>query len=305
MAVTAGPSKAEGFRFRRLEKPEEFRQVEELRREIWGAESEVGVPTALQRVLQDNGGFVLGAFADIHLAGATVSLLGWDGATLYQVAHLTVVRPAYRSHHLGLRLMAFQRDEVLRLGLSEIRGLFDPLDGRSAGLILRRLGARADRYLTHYFGQLGDEVNRGLASDRLRWIWPLAEPRVEERVGGRLPSDEAMRARHGAAVAIVETELGEHGLRVPTAVEEPTGASAHLEIPFDLATLREHEPDALRRWRHAVRDGLRAAFDVGYRLDDFSVVSTGHERRSFYFLDPPRAESGPTPSPPSAPSSGA
>jgi len=276
--------RSDGFRFRRLDKPEEFRQVDELHRAVWGAESTVSVPPPLLRVLEDNGGLVLGAFADIYLAGVTVSVLGWDGTTLYHYAHLTVVRPEYQNHHLGFQLKAFQREEVLRLGLSEIRSSFDPLQSRNAGLFVRRLGGTPDRYLPHYFGQLPDDVNRGLETDRVRLVWRLASPRVESRVAGTLPTAEEDRRRWEASSAIVETETSENGLRVPTAVSEPSGGSAHLEIPFDLTALREHEAGSLRRWRHAVRDAFRAAFDVGYVVDDFAVLTTDHERRSFYLL---------------------
>ncbi len=82
----------------------------------------------------------------------------------------------------------------------------------------------------------------------------------------------------------METEAGDSGLRVPTAVSEPTGSRAHLEIPFDLSLVREHEPSKLLTWRHAVRDAFRAAYDTGFQVDDFAVVSADHERRSYYFL---------------------
>jgi len=276
-------SDVRGFRFRKLEKPEEFRQVVEVYRAIWG---EGEIPTTLQRALQDNGGLVLGAFADIHLAGFAISLLGWDGTTLYQYSHTTAVRPEYQNHHLGFRLKAFQRDEVLKLGLSEIRWTFDPLQSRNARLNVRLLGGIPDRYHIHYYGQMPDPLNLGIESDRLRLRWELASPRVEERLAGKVPTADEDLDRWTRSAAIVETEVGEKGLRIPSAVAEPSGTPAHLEIPFDLAALREHEPSALRTWRHAVRDGFRAAFDVGYRVDDFVVITANHERRSFYLLAP-------------------
>jgi predicted GNAT superfamily acetyltransferase len=242
------------------------------------------LPVPLLRALQDNGGLVVGAFADIYLAGFAASLIGWDGVTLYHYSHLTAVRPEYQNHHLGFRLKAFQRDEVLRLGLQEVRWAFDPLQSRGAWLNVRRLGARPDRYYSHYYGQLADAVNQGLETDRMRVVWSIASPEVEARMAGRYPSVDEDRKRWVASSAIVETEPGESGIRVPTAVGEPTGESAHLEIPFDLALVREHEPQSLRRWRHASRDAFRAAADLGYLVNDFSVISADHERRSFYFL---------------------
>jgi predicted GNAT superfamily acetyltransferase len=287
-------SEVRGFRFRKLEKPEEFRQVLEVHRAVWGDE---GVPAPLQRALQDNGGLVLGAFADIYLAGFSVSLIGWDGTTLYHYSHVTAVRPEYQNHQLGFRLKAFQRDEVLKLGLAEIRWTFDPLQSRNAWLNVRRLGGTPDRYFIHYYGQMPDSINRGMETDRLRLRWEIATPRVEERIAGTFPTAEEEHTRWERSVAVVETEVGEKGLRMPNAVAEPSGGLAHLEIPFDLRAVQEHEPAALRQWRHAVRDGFRAAFDAGYRVDDFAVVTEDHERRSFYFLSPAPKESGPAASP--------
>jgi len=284
VSAAGGPKRAEGFHFRRLEKPEEFRQVEEVCAAAFGSGSGAMVPPALQRALQDNGGLVLGAFADIYLAGCAVSTLGWDGTTLYHYGHLLVVRPEYQNHHLGFQLQAFLRDEVLRMGLPEMRWTFDPLQSRNAHLFVRRLGGRPDRYLTHYLGQVDDDVNRGLETDRVRTVWTLGSPEVEARLAGTGPTAAEDAARWQASSAIVETEPGESGLRVPTVVAEPEGASAHLEVPFDLASVREHEPAKLRSWRHAVRDAFRAAFDLGYLVDDFAVVSADHERRSFYLL---------------------
>ena len=296
MGTTGVSNEVRGFRFRKLEKPEEFRQVGEVHAAVWG---DGQVPSSLQRALQDNGGLVLGAFADIYLAGFAISLIGWDGTTLYHYSHVTAVRPEYQNHQLGFRLKAFQRDEVLKLGLSEVRWTFDPLQSRNAWLNVRRLGGAPDRYYIHYYGQMADTINQGMETDRVRLRWPLASPHVEARLAGKLPTAEEDRARWERSTAIVETEVGEKGLRLPTAVAEPSGAPAHLEIPFDLGTVQQHEPGALRQWRHAVRDGFRAAFDVGYRVEDFAVVTTDHERRSFYFLSPPAPGGGEPPATPS------
>lgn len=302
MAPERSSGGAEGFRFRRLEKPEEFRQVQEVCEAAWGPEAAGGIPPALLRGLQDNGGLILGAFADIYLAGVAASLLGWDGRTLYHYSHLTLVRPEYQHHHLGFQLKAFQRDEVLKLGLPEIRETFDPLQSRTASLLIRRLGARPDRYYPHYYGQLPDTPNQGMETDRVRAVWPISSEAVAARMAGELPAPEATLDRWQRSSALIETEPGEVGLRVPTAVAETDTPTAHLEIPFDFESLREHDPGSVRRWRHAVRDAFRAAFDTGYVVDDFAVVSPQHERRSFYLFSRP-PEPPPTTPTGSAPAS--
>lgn len=272
------------FGFRPLRTPEEYRQAEELQREALGPDAAQTVPSALLKGLQDNGGLVLGAFTDIYLAGVTATSIGWDGSTLYQLAHVTVVRPAYQNHRVGFRLSVFLRDEVLRLGLAEVRFAFDPLHRPSAALAVRQLGARPEAYRPNYFGQfLGPNELRD-ESDRLQARWALSSAEVERRVAGGRPSPGADAARQAGAAPLVETELGESGLRLPIAVSEPAGDDATVEVPFDLASIRTHEARSVRRWRHAVRDAFRIAFDLGFEADDFAVVPIEHERRAFYFL---------------------
>jgi chorismate synthase len=282
------------FQFRPIQKPEEFRAVEEVQRAAWGLTEEPPVPSPIQRAIQDNGGLVLGAFADIHLAGFAMGFLGWDGTTLYHYSHMTAVRPEYQNHRLGFRLKSMQRDEVMKQGLSLVRWTFDPLQSRNARLNVRKLGAVIDRYFVHYYGQMGSEVNRGLESDRVRVSWAVATPEVEERLTGKLPSAQDDERRLAASEAIIETEVGDSGLRIPTAVSEPSAEQAHLEIPFDLTAVRDNEPKSLTPWRHATRDAFRAALDTRYRVDDFAVVSLDHERRSFYFLSRPPPAPGAT-----------
>ncbi len=284
------PGGPHDFVFRRLTKPEEFRHAEEVQRDAWGLVDEPPTSSTIQRAIQDNGGLVLGAFADIYLAGLTIGFLGWDGQQLYHYSHMNAVRPAYQNHHVGFRLKAYQREEVLKQGLAMVRWTFDPLQSKNARLNVRRLGARPDSYHVHYYGTMGSEVNRGLESDRVRVTWALTDPAVEARLAGKLPTAEEDLSRWKESQALVETSVGETGLRIPTTVTEPSKPRAHLEIPFDLQAVRSHQEKTLRTWRHAVRDAFRAAFDMGYRVDDFTVLSLEHERRSFYFLSAP----GPT-----------
>ncbi|MCI4362612.1 MAG: hypothetical protein L3J77_05425, partial [Thermoplasmata archaeon] len=121
--------------------------------------------------------------------------------------------------------------------------------------------------------------------------WKLNDPAVVARLEGKTPSRAEDEARFASSEPIVETEVDDQGLRVPTAVKEPAAPTAHLEVPFDLELIHQHAPGNLRKWRHATRDAFRAAFDTGYVVEDFAVVSPGHERRSVYFLraKPPAA----------------
>lgn len=285
------------FRYRRLAKPEELRAAEELQRETLGMEGELPVGVTVQRAALDHGGFVLGAFADIYLAGVLVSVLGWDGSRLYQNVLTTVVRPAYQNHGVGERLLGYLREEVLQQGLGQVVGCFDPLSSRAANLTVARLGARPEKYRAHYYGTLDSAADRDLETDRLEARWELGSPEVAGRLGGARPDPRALEERAMRSAAIIETTVSDEGFRIPATVAEPDRDEAHLEIPFDLGAVREHDPARLRVWRHAVRDGFRAAFDLGFQVEDFVVRSIEHERRSFYLLrrasPPPPAATAP------------
>ncbi len=279
------------FTFRRLRTPEEFRQAEEVQRQAFGLGTQSPVESSLQRVLQDNGGLILGAFMDFRLVGLSLAFLGWDGEELYYWSHITCVLPEYRNHKVGYRLKLAQREEILKQGLSKVRWTFDPLVSRNAHLNIHRLGASPERYLPHYYGALDSEANRGLTTDRLRVTWTLNAPSVVQRLENPPPADEGILQRVEKSQRLLSTEAGEVGLRVPTVVEEPSHGftSGVLEIPFDLAAVREHQPESLRAWRQATREAFRACFDLGACVDDFVVVSQDHERRAYYLLSPEKS----------------
>jgi chorismate synthase len=286
VVLKAGDGPTLPVRLARLETPEEFRAAEEVQRAAWGFSTDGPVPAAIQRAIADNGGLLLGAFDGPRLVGLSLGFLGREGERLYHYSQLTAVRPEVQNRHVGLALKAFQRQEVLRQGLSEIRWTFDPLQTRNARFNVRRLGGVPDRYFAHYYGPMADAINEGLETDRLRLIWSLNDPRVVERLGAHLPTPEQDEQRYHASSALVETVMGPNELRRPIAGHPPSGPSLHLEIPFDLSSVRDRDPGGVRRWREVTRAAFLAALEAGYRVDDFAILPIAGERRCFYFLVP-------------------
>ncbi len=276
------------LQFRKLRTPEEFRMAEDVQVKAWGMRGEHPVPASLQRAVQDNGGIILGAFHDIHLVGFNLAFVAWDGQELYYWSHMNAVLPEYQNHHVGFRMKSAQRDEVLRLGLTKVRWTFDPLVAKNGHFNVRRLGAYPDRYMHHYYGAMDTEQTAGIPTDRLRVTWLLDAPHVQERLGGHAPSAEEDLDRVKSSQVLLSTDVGDAGLRIPHEVHEPGEGktSGVLEVPFDLATLREHQPQDLKGWRQATREAFRAAHDLGWGVDDFAIVPLDHEKRAFYFLAP-------------------
>jgi len=285
------------IRFRHLGSPEEFHEAEALQIAAWGMTEEHPVPHPLQRAMADNGGLLLGAFRGSQLAGFCLGFLGRDQGRLFHYSHMTAVRPEFQNQHLGYRLKLYQREEVLKQDLTEIRWTYDPLQSRNAFLNVRRLGARPRAYHAQYYGSMGSEINRGLETDRLAVSWELTAPTVTDRVQGRYPTKEQDRARWHGSQALVETETDRSEVRVPTGGSAPSSPHVTIEIPADLSLIRDRRPDAVVAWREATRRAFLTCFEAGYRVDDFAVLSDRGGPRSFYFLSlgpsPGRVPPGP------------
>lgn len=276
---------AQSVEVRRLDTPAEYLEVESVQREAWGFPTYPLIHVPIQRALNDNGGLVLGAFAGTELIGFSLGFLGREEGRRFHYSHMTGVRPSWQRRHVGLSLKLRQREEVLHQGLDEIRWTYDPLQTKNASLNVRRLGGTPDRYLPRYYGEMADGINRGLDTDRVRLVWRLRDPHVEERLRRPLLRPGQAEERLARSETLIETALGPTGIRRPVDLRAPTSPSLNLEIPFELTALRAHDRADPQRWREATRAAFTRALAEGYAVDDFAVVNVRNERRSFYFLE--------------------
>jgi predicted GNAT superfamily acetyltransferase len=131
---------------------------------------------------------------------------------------------------------------------------FDPLEFRNARLNIHKLGATSNTYLEDLYGEMDDQLNRGLPTDRLLVEWDLHAPSPA--------GDRAVRA----AVPLIVVEAG----RPVAAAEEPVpGCPLLVPVPPDMRVLRRTDPEAAYAWRMAQRQALQWAFAHGYVVRDF------------------------------------
>lgn len=169
----------------------EFSQAEQLQRDVWGA-GDVPDPADLMMVIQHEGGFVAGAFAEGRLLGYAFGFPTRDPKV--QHSHRLAVRPEARGLKLGLRLKWYQHDWCASRGMALVRWTYDPLRIANATLNIAALGAEVSTYLPDYYGELGG-INAGTASDRLLAEWRIGSPRVLACRDGRSPLTEAELAQ--------------------------------------------------------------------------------------------------------------
>jgi predicted GNAT superfamily acetyltransferase len=158
------------------------------------------------------------------MVGFVLGFIGAGADGLHVHSHQLAVTGGARSRGVGRALKLAQRAWALDRGIEAMRWTFDPLIARNAYFNLQILGAVADRFHRHYYGDMDDDVNRGQRSDRLEVRWDLREP-----PSGLDAAEVARRVR----------------------------------IPPDHEAERRADPDRARALRDAVADELEAAMTAG------------------------------------------
>ncbi len=194
------------------------------------------------------------------------------------------VHPNFRGAGIGAALKVYQRDFVLAQGLDLITWTYDPLLARNAQLNIARLGGVCNTYLTNLYGDLGDDLNTGLPTDRLQVDWWIDTPWVAEHVAGGIPQPGL--AAHLAAGAHPLNPPAGRGDPEPPVVpsqDGPLPATVLLEIPADFLALKAADRKLALHWRLATRDAFRALFDQGYVIGDF-IHEPGPPAQAAYVL---------------------
>ena len=278
-----------------LETPEEMVAVEGLTRAIWPGNDLEVVPAHLLLAAAHNGGLVAGAFAGDRLVGFVFGFPGLvatpEGLQVKHYSHELGVHPDFRDRGLGFELKRFQRQIVQGQGIGRVTWTYDPLLSRNARLNIAKLGAVCNTYLRDAYGELRDNPNAGLLSDRFQVDWWLDSPRVVARMaespralpglpdllrrGARLlnPPNSA-----GIARPPHEATASRWGI-----VLEGTPTPLLVEIPTDILSMKASDPGLALAWRLGTRACFEGLFGHGFAVTDF-LYEPGPPSRAVYVL---------------------
>lgn len=262
-----------------LREPDGFQQHVNLQDLVWGPEPGEAVPTHLLIASARNGAMVLGAYDGDDMVGCLYGLHALHAGRLTHLSHLLAVHPDYRGRGIGEALKWRQRELVLAQGIDTVTWTFDPLQALNARLNLSRLGGYSATYVRDYYGAMADSLNAGLPSDRLVLTWRLDAPAVAARARGDY---QAAASRAGEAAVALGSEPVRNGLRapVPSPHDAASVTAVLVEVPANVAALKQQDAALALRWRLAVRAALEGLFAAGYVANDV----LRREGRSFYYV---------------------
>jgi predicted GNAT superfamily acetyltransferase len=264
-----------------------------LQEEVWGEGFSERVPMAILKVGQELGGVSAGAFdQEGRLDGFVFGLTGLDSdGSLLHWSDMLAVREGVQGQGLGLRLKAFQREAVLRLGVRRMAWTFDPLRARNAHLNLAKLGAVIREYRRDMYGQTDSRLHQGIGTDRFVALWFLDSERVEGRLARALRGVSGGRGHRGPVggepvpAALRPGVDPDTGLPCPTPprldLEEPRVA---VSVPADIGSIMNEAPELAVSWRDATRTVFLHYLLRGYEIREI-VRGAASQRHAVYHME--------------------
>ncbi len=277
-----------------LQTMEQYQTCERLQQTIWRSDPVEVIPAHLLITAQRHGGLVLGAFDGTgEMIGCLFGFAGRVapdnpaaiGGPLWQhCSHFMGIVPEWRGRGVGSRLKLAQREWALSQGIQLVTWTYDPLETANGVLNLGKLGAVCRCYLRNLYGEIADELNSGLPSDRFEVAWWVGGAWVRERVerGWQRPClDDLLR---DGAVILNPGRPRADGWLEPGEMREPEGERLLVEIPARMQALKAADMGLALAWRLSVRAACETAFAAGYTACDVVRAEVDGLPRVYYLL---------------------
>jgi len=279
------------YQIRLLEKVEEMRAIEKLNDDIWRGGAADIVPVHMLTAFIHNGGLALGAFEDNEMIGFAFGFPGIiqtpQGIQVKHCSHQMGVHPDHRGKNIGFALKRAQWQMTRQQGLDLMTWTYDPLLSRNAYLNIARLGVVCNTYRRNEYGNMVDELNAGLASDRFQVDWWLNTRRVSQHLDKENRAVLGLQNYQEAEAQILYTPERDSNLGLllaPKRYSPPNSKLLLLQIPSNYQTLREIDISLAQDWRFFTREAFEESFNAGYIVTDFIYDRSEASPRSFYVL---------------------
>ncbi len=271
LAIIAGVQRRDGrqgmsekISIGELKSMSELSATVDLQKAVWGMHDvEVSSPHTLRAIVHA-GGCVMAADDGGQLVGFCFGMAAWRWGELWLWSHMAGVRPEYQGRGIGFRLKLAQRDWALAHGYRQMAWTFDPMQSGNANFNFNRLGVTARIYSVDHYGDMQDGINAGLASDRLEAQWQLDAPKVVAMAEGNYQRGEDDLP--DALSMVVVEKRGALQYRQPTKSGETCFG---IEIPVDIAALKQHDIKRARQWQLYVRKAMTELLAVDYVVSGF------------------------------------
>jgi predicted GNAT superfamily acetyltransferase len=194
--------------------------------------------------------------------GTSVAFLARHDRKLILYSHITGVVPEFQSKGVGAALKLSQRKYAIQHGLDLVCWTYDPMQSLNNWFNLNKLGAIARRYFVNYYGDMPDDLNRGIETDRFLAEWWVRSPRVRRTINAR----KTVSPEDLENCMIINPSALREGSRHPTGKLNLRASEKAIlvEIPYDYEEVRRRDLSILQQWRAETRRLYMHYFRRGY-----------------------------------------
>ncbi|MGF3103059.1 GNAT family N-acetyltransferase [Rossellomorea sp. DUT-2] len=257
------------LKIRTLHSVEDLEAVRRLESLVWSFEDSVPVNQSVAVV--KNGGFILGAYYQEKLIGFQYSFPGFDGKKVYLVSHSLGIHPDFRKFGIGEILKRAQRKTAGEMGYDVITWTYDPLETVNGNLNLHKLGAVVRTYIPNIYGEMSDQLNAGIATDRFLVEWWVRQSKSNNVLGNNLHSAVDLKeCEHGWLVEKVDLTLRHHHISV--------------SVPGHFQEIKRADLSLALDWRKKTRDVFSHYLNHGWIVTDL-VKDKKHHGQYQYLME--------------------
>lgn len=243
------------LQIRELRTMADLKTMQAVESEVWHMDP---IPVHQTFTALHHGGIVLGAFDGADMVGFLYSFAGFDGAAPYLCSHMMGMLPDYRMSGIGEQLKLKQAEIAKKFGYTMITWTYDPLESRNAYVNLHKLGATGAIFQANHYGEMNDEFNQGLPTDRFQIKWDLTREK-------RLPAFTLDAKK-------IILDMGDDQEPVPSSQLEKLGIANEQvyfsAIPADFQAIKRADFELARKWRLQSGKVFQRLFDNGFQAND-------------------------------------
>lgn len=267
-----------GILLKKIETLAELEKISFLERKVWAMNP---IPLHQTSTVAKNGGVVIGAFDGEQLIGFVYSFPGYANGETYLCSHMMGIDPAYQNQGVGYHLKMKQAEEAGKLGYQKIRWTYDPLESRNGYLNIAKLGAICSDYIENCYGEMTDELNKGLPSDRFNVEWMIRSPYQNQRHD--LFAELSMQTDRMLLDWNLRTDGHPQAIRKEIDSRVFTNLSyLFIPVPIEFQQVKQNDIELAIDWRLKTREVFMKSFAEGWAVAH--VIRYQKEPVQYYVL---------------------
>ncbi|MBY9001680.1 MAG: GNAT family N-acetyltransferase [Candidatus Heimdallarchaeota archaeon] len=258
--------------------------LEEIQVDAWRFADREIVPSRIMFATHRSGGVVIAAFLDDYIVGYVWGWIGLDvSKDVFIYSHHNAVRRVHQDKGIGMQLKIEQKKWAQNRDYKIINWTFDPLQSKNCYINIHKLGAICNNYKLRYWGEMHDELNEGIDTDRFYCTWHINSEHVHTRLTRNFTDYSNIINReqnHAIITNIVDGRLTINKTKLN--VSEPT---VFVEIPDNFSELLIKNQTLAKKWRAESRKVFTHYFNQGYVAGDFVLDKKTSPRKCYHVLE--------------------